>query len=70
MCIQSSAEKYKYSYDEKLPYETFKDIMKEAKTHYCPSLTIAGTSEPTLDSRLSDMIALANKNGFIAKILL
>ena len=65
MCIHSNDGKVRYGYEEKLPFETFKKIMDEASQYYCPSLTIGGTSEPLLDDRLSDMIELATKSGFI-----
>lgn len=65
MCIHSNPDKQKYSYDKKLPFDMFKKIMRESSSHYCPSLTIGGTSEPLLDKDLINMIQLAKKTGFI-----
>lgn len=65
MCIHSSVDKKKYSYDGKLPYTVFKDIMKEASKHYCPSMTFGGTSEPLLDQDIVNMVSLAKDSGFI-----
>jgi len=65
MCIHSNDGKVRYGYEERLPFEIFKKIMNEASQHYCPSLMIGGSSEPLLDDRLSDMIKLATKSGFI-----
>jgi len=65
MCIHSSEQKYKYGYDKKMSIETFKKIIKEASLHYCPSLTMGGSSEPLLDSQVMEMIHFARGNGFL-----
>lgn len=65
MCIHSSEDVSKYSYDGKLPFAVFKSIMKEASKHYCPSMTFGGTSEPLLDHDIADMVSLARDSGFI-----
>ena len=46
----------------------YKDIAKSENkffSHYCLTLTIGGTSEPLLDERLPDMLALARDSGFM-----
>lgn len=65
MCIHSNKERSPIAYDEQLPYEVYKKIMDEAKNNYCPSMTIGGLSEPLLDKRIVDMVALAKESGFV-----
>jgi radical SAM protein with 4Fe4S-binding SPASM domain len=65
MCYHSNQNKSAYDYDGMLPTEVFGRIMKECSGRYCPSLTIGGTSEPLLDVRLPDMLALAVNSGFM-----
>jgi len=65
MCIHSADDKGRYFYNSILSLEVYRKIMKEASTHYCPSLTIGGSSEPLLDNRVMEMIRLAKSYGFI-----
>jgi radical SAM protein with 4Fe4S-binding SPASM domain len=65
MCYHSNSNKSAYDYDGRLPTEAFERIMKECSGRYSPSLTIGGTSEPLLDVRLPDMLALARDSGFM-----
>ena len=65
MCLHSELSKSKYSYDERLPVNQFKKIMKEVSEHSCPSITFGGTSEPILDERLPEFINLAKESGII-----
>lgn len=65
MCIHSNRNKQKYAYRGKVSLGTFRKMMKEASSRYCPSLTFGGTSEPLLDRDLIDMIQCAKESGFI-----
>jgi radical SAM protein with 4Fe4S-binding SPASM domain len=65
MCYHSNANKTAYEYDGMLPTEVFERIMKECSNNYSPSLTIGANSEPLLDIRLPDMLALASDSGFM-----
>lgn len=65
MCIHSAPHKTRYAYEGALPLEKFKEIITEAAQYRCPSFTIAGTSEPLLDTRIAEMIEFAGKSGFI-----
>ncbi len=65
MCIHSNEKKSSIAYDEQLSYEVYERIMKEASENYCPSMTLGGLSEPLLDKRMADMVALANRSGFV-----
>jgi len=65
MCYHSNTNKTAYKYDGMLPTEIFERIMKECSNSYCPSLTIGANSEPLLDVRLPDMLALARDSGFV-----
>lgn len=65
MCLHSSPEKKVYAYDSKLSLDLFRSIMSECASHYCPSITFGGTSEPLLDPELLEMIRLAKKSGFV-----
>jgi len=65
MCYHSNTNKTAYEYDGMLPTEIFERIMKECSNSYCPSLTIGANSEPLLDVRLPDMLALARNSGFV-----
>lgn len=65
MCIHSASNKTRYTYKDVLPSDKFKEIITEASQYRCPSLTIGGTSEPLLDTRIADMVDFSSKSGFI-----
>ena len=65
MCCHSNPQNSSMEYNSKMPWYMYERIMKEAEDHHCPSLTIGGHCEPLLDNRLSEMIALAKKSGFV-----
>ncbi|MFC1675840.1 radical SAM/SPASM domain-containing protein [Planctomycetota bacterium] len=65
MCIHSAPGKTKYGYDGVLGLDKFKEIIAEGSKYSCPSLTVGGTSEPLLDTRIADMIDIADKSGFV-----
>ena len=65
MCCHSNPQNNSMEYNSKMPWNMYERIMKEAEGHHCPSLTIGGHCEPLLDNRVSEMIALAKKSGFV-----
>lgn len=65
MCCHSNPQNGSMEYDSRMPWNMYEKIMREAEDHHCPSLTIGGHCEPLLDTRLSEMVALAKKSGFV-----
>ena len=65
MCCHSNSQNSSMEYDSKMPWDMYERIMREAEERHCPSLTIGGHCEPLLDTRLSEMVALAEKSGFV-----
>ena len=66
MCLYSSPEKTSsLNYDEKMPWDMYEQILKEAAKYNLPSMSIGGHCEPFLDIRLIDMINLAREAGII-----
>ncbi|OGL42505.1 MAG: hypothetical protein A2042_01130 [Candidatus Schekmanbacteria bacterium GWA2_38_11] len=65
MCCHSNPQNSSMEYDSRMPWDMYEKIMKEAEEHNCPSLTIGGHCEPLLDTRLSEMVALAKKSDFV-----
>jgi len=65
MCLHSNQENASVKYDGKMPWDMYVRIIEEASRYNCPSLAIGGMCEPILDTRLSEMVAVAKKCGFV-----